>query len=290
MLFEMATGNISFRMNQGVCNDELDELAGVLNIVAATLQNTMAESGYVTPYYSYQSLTQNTLVLDKDFQIESFNAEVLLTLNYNVKELIKLEFDKIIAPQSKAILNNLKQEITLAENYHTSIQLIFITGNKKVIPAFCTVTKLLNSDKIIISSITTVLQHSLADITPLVTGKGTTRKNEGAIIQNLYEYIINHLEDPLPTTKELSKLFGTNEFKLKEGFKEAFNTSIYQYYNSERLKRAQHLIQQTEIPLKEIAFLCGFNDYTNFYKAFKKKFSYTPSDIKRGEIKNENDL
>ncbi|WP_291131206.1 helix-turn-helix domain-containing protein [Flavobacterium sp. UBA7682] len=101
------------------------------------------------------------------------------------------------------------------------------------------------------------------------------------IIQKVQDYILNNLEEPLPTTKELSKMFGTNEFTLKENFRNILKTSIYQFYNDERLKKAHFLIQQTAIPLKEISFLCGFNDYTNFFKAFKKKYHYTPSDLSR---------
>eukprot|EP01137_Pigoraptor_chileana_P012487 Opistho-2@64925 len=101
------------------------------------------------------------------------------------------------------------------------------------------------------------------------------------IIQKVQDYILNNLEEPLPTTKELSKMFGTNEFTLKENFRNILKTSIYQFYNDERLKKAHFLIQQTAIPLKEISFLCGFNDYTNFFKAVKKKYHYTPSDLNR---------
>ena len=39
------------------------------------------------------------------------------------------------------------------------------------------------------------------------------------IIQKVQDYILNNLEEPLPTTKELSKMFGTNEFTLKENFR-----------------------------------------------------------------------
>ena len=101
------------------------------------------------------------------------------------------------------------------------------------------------------------------------------------IIQKVQDYILNNLEEPLPTTKELSKMFGTNEFTLKENFRNILKTSIYQFYNDERLKKAHFLIRQTAIPLKEISFLCGFNDYTNYFKAFKKKYNYTPSDLNR---------
>lgn len=107
------------------------------------------------------------------------------------------------------------------------------------------------------------------------------------LIQKVQEYIFNHLEAPLPSTKELSEMFDTNEFTLKESFRNLLKTSIYQYYNDERLKKAMVLIQQTNIPLKQIAFLCGFNDYINFYKAFKKKYNISPREVYRSpQIEN----
>jgi transcriptional regulator GlxA family with amidase domain len=109
----------------------------------------------------------------------------------------------------------------------------------------------------------------------------TRKPSDADLIRNVLQYILNHLEDPLPTTKELSKMFQTNEFTLKDSFRNTVKTSIYQFYNEERLKKAYFLIQQSEIPLKEIALICGFNDYPNFYKAFKKRYGYPPSELTR---------
>ncbi len=115
-----------------------------------------------------------------------------------------------------------------------------------------------------------------------------TEQTAAALIQKVLDYIQNHLEEPLPSSKELSKMFGTNEFTLKESFRKLLKTSIYQFYNEERLKKAHLLIQQTGIPLKEIALMSGFYNYTNFYKAFKKRFNYPPSELKRNTPKNDN--
>jgi len=102
-----------------------------------------------------------------------------------------------------------------------------------------------------------------------------------SLIQKVQEYILDHLEAPLPSTKELSEMFDTNEFTLKEYFRNLLKTSVYQFYNDERLKKAHNLIQQTTLPLKQISFLCGFSNYTNFFKAFKKKYNYSPGEVKR---------
>lgn len=101
------------------------------------------------------------------------------------------------------------------------------------------------------------------------------------IIKKVQDYILNHLEEPLPSAKELSRMFGTNEFTLKENFRDIVKTTIYQFYLDERLKKGYFLIENTLTPLKEIAYTCGFNDYNNFSKAFKKKYGYTPGDVER---------
>jgi len=101
------------------------------------------------------------------------------------------------------------------------------------------------------------------------------------MIQKTLDYIQNHLDEPLPSAKILSKMLGTNEFTLKENFRKLVNTSIYQFYNDERLKKARTLIENTSIPLTQIALLSGFSNYVNFYKAFKKKYNYKPSELNR---------
>jgi len=47
------------------------------------------------------------------------------------------------------------------------------------------------------------------------------------------------------------------------------------------LKKAYLLILQTDLPLKEVAFQCGFLAYLNFYKAFRKKYGFSPSEVAR---------
>ncbi|MDI9257958.1 helix-turn-helix transcriptional regulator [Flavobacterium sedimenticola] len=280
MLFELATGNLAYRIEPTPSNDEIEKLSSVLNTLGLTLQNTIAKSGYVIPYYNYQSVIQNTFLLGIDFNIKSFNASVISNLSYSPDELNKMVFDEMIAPQSADVWQSIKQEILKDVEYHSTIQLVLITGNKKLLPLHFTISKLLMSNEILITSLTTVLQDSLGD-TFNSNNKPTSPTKDSAIIQNVYDYILNNLEEPLPPLKVLARRFGSNEFKLKEGFRHFFNTSIYQLYNNERLKKAHNLILQTDISLKEISFLCGFNSYLNFYKAFKKKYRYAPSELSR---------
>lgn len=281
MLFEMATGNLSFRIIITDQNDEVNKLSEMLNKLAEELHNVLLQSGYVNPHYSYQNLVQTTFILDANFIISNFNADVPEALYYKSQELFMADFGKFIAPQSFSLWNEKKTEASLDDNYYSTVPLVFITGNNKLLRSFCTISRLCYSDKIVISSITTLLQELLSDASHSI--KIATEKHpEIIVMQNLYDYILNHLDEPLPPLKELSVLFDTNEYKLKQGFREFFKTSIYNFYHEERLKRAHLMIQQTKIPLKEIALMNGFNTYLNFYKAFRKRYQYAPSEVERG--------
>ncbi|MFE3872504.1 helix-turn-helix domain-containing protein [Flavobacterium sp. ZS1P70] len=280
MLFEMATGNLAFRIIKTDQDDEVGKMSEMLNKLAGEMHDILLQSGYVNPHYSYQNLVQTTFILDDNFLISNYNAHALQALYYESEELFQVDFGKFIAPQSFSIWNQKKKEASLDDNYHSTVQLIFVTGNNKLLPAFCTISRLRYSDKIIVNSITTILQELLSD-PKYVIKINPERQSEAIVMQNLYDYILNHLEEPLPTLKELAVLFDCNEYKLKLGFREFFKTSIYNFYHDERLKRAHLMILQTKIPLKEIAIMNGFNTYLNFYKAFKKRFKYAPSEVDR---------
>ena len=279
MLFEMAIGNMTFRI-QDNSNDELKNIAAALNKIAEDLQKIILASGYITAYYPYQNLIQSTFVLDNDFVLLNFNNEVPLTLKYKPDTIVNTDFGKLIDQQSKDLWNGILDELDKNSNYTTTLQLIFITGDNHLMQSFCTVSRLLYSDEIIVSSVSTILED-MRDINDRRSGSKIRKLNEVTAVQNLHDYILSHLDEPLPTLHSLAQMFAVEEHILKNGFRTFLKTSVYNFYQEERLKRAHLMIRQTSVSLKEIAYLNGFKVYLNFYKAFKKRFGYNPSDISR---------
>jgi AraC-like DNA-binding protein len=148
---------------------------------------------------------------------------------------------------------------------------------------------LVNKSEILISSVITIIEEpftaKLPALIPSCTKRdGFRRLSDVHLLQKVYDYVLEHLDAPLPTLKELSRIFGTNENKLKSGFKHLFDTSIHQLYNKERLGKAHILIQYTSIPLKKVAFMCGFLSYPNFSKTFKKHFGFSTYELKRNKV------
>ena len=55
------------------------------------------------------------------------------------------------------------------------------------------------------------------------------------------------------------------------------NTTFVGYVNELRLNRAAMLLVTTDKPIIEIASISGFNNLSNFNRAFKMHFNKTPS-------------
>jgi AraC-like DNA-binding protein len=84
-----------------------------------------------------------------------------------------------------------------------------------------------------------------------------------------------------PSIKWLSKRVALNEFKLKLGFRQYFDSSIIDWLQEEKMKAAKELVLTTNKPIKEICEMVGYPLTTNFITAFRRRFGVTPGSIRR---------
>ncbi len=286
MLLQMGKGNFMHQIQRSGEDDNLEILTVLVNMLAEEMNGFISHKGYVNPHHTNKYLVQTTFILNEYFVIKSFNSEVPVQFGFTPEDLYNQKFSTILSDESLSSWNYVTAELSRNLKHHLTSQLTYITKKQLLIPSFCTVTRLLQNKDILVSSVNNVIEETILP-TILVSDidndkpEGIYRMSDIRLIQKVYDYILDNLDKPLPNLTALSKIFGTNEYKLKYGFKYLFKTSIYQFYNTKRLKKAHLLIQETTIQLKEIALMSGFSTYPNFSKAFKKQFGYSPNDIKR---------
>ena len=58
-------------------------------------------------------------------------------------------------------------------------------------------------------------------------------------------------------------------------FKEHFHITLSQYITHLRLEHAKQLLQDTDIPVTEIAMQSGYQNVSYFIRSFKKAYSFT---------------
>lgn len=98
----------------------------------------------------------------------------------------------------------------------------------------------------------------------------------------IHEVKIYIEENPASTKSivELAHMVGINQNKLKRGFKELFNNTIFGFITDVRMEKAKHLLLQKEMFVNEVADLVGYKYPQHFAAAFKRKFGYSPGKLK----------
>ena len=105
-------------------------------------------------------------------------------------------------------------------------------------------------------------------------------------IQKAIRYIKSNLQNKI-TVKELASLAGLGVTSFNNKFKAATGFSPIEFLFKERINHAKILILKEELPLKEIAFNCGFNSYEYFCSSFKKLENIKPSEFKNSRNRRE---
>lgn len=67
-----------------------------------------------------------------------------------------------------------------------------------------------------------------------------------------------------------------SKYHFCNAFKEFTGQTFKEYHNRIRIDKAIELLHSTEIPITEIAFLCGFNDSNYFSRKFHQITGKTP--------------
>ena len=71
-----------------------------------------------------------------------------------------------------------------------------------------------------------------------------------------------------PTLVELAHLIGLNDYTLKKGFCQVFDTTVFGYLTQERMKQAERLLAQQQ-SVATVAIAVGYASPTAFSGAFK---------------------
>ncbi len=92
------------------------------------------------------------------------------------------------------------------------------------------------------------------------------------------EILLQHIGEPI-TIKELSRKVAINECYLKKGFKEMFGTTVFDFYQSQRMEHAKYLLYEKGLSVTEVSLLLGYSSISHFSTAFKKHTGLKPCEL-----------
>lgn len=92
------------------------------------------------------------------------------------------------------------------------------------------------------------------------------------------EILLQQIGEPI-TIKQLSRKVAMNECYLKKGFKEMFGTTIFEFYQNQRMEHAKFLLYEKGLSVTDVSLQLGYSSISHFSTAFKKHTGLKPCEL-----------
>ncbi|MDR3824415.1 MAG: helix-turn-helix transcriptional regulator [Clostridia bacterium] len=80
----------------------------------------------------------------------------------------------------------------------------------------------------------------------------------------------------------LAEKFFINKYYMCHTFKKQTGITIKEFMNTRKITKAKQMLSEGA-DIMGLCYECGFNDYSTFYKAFKKLTGKSPKDFLTGD-------
>lgn len=100
-------------------------------------------------------------------------------------------------------------------------------------------------------------------------------------IESARDYILSHFKETLSLQQLAAHCF-VSPFHFSRLFKMIAGESPHQYLSTVRLTHAKVLLEETNMPVADIGYECGYNSPEHFVTAFKKFHKLSPSSVRSG--------
>ena len=113
------------------------------------------------------------------------------------------------------------------------------------------------------------------------TSRSETKDARFSVAQN---YILKHLGEPI-TCDDVARECGLSAKQLNRIFLKDTNKGLYDYITQVRLNRAEELLLNTTLSMKEISSLLGFENEYAFNSFFKRHCGIPPGQFRKLNVK-----
>jgi AraC family transcriptional regulator len=102
-------------------------------------------------------------------------------------------------------------------------------------------------------------------------------------LDRVVEYIEAHLADAL-SLEEMSAIACFSRFHFSRCFKRSMGVSPHRYVVQRRIDRSRLLLEQSNLPLVEIAISVGFDSQSSFSACFYREVGISPGRFRRERV------
>jgi len=228
--------------------------------------NTIIESNdkYYSTALMTNSLTQQNLVLKKGTVVKGLSVQISEDwLMANIKDITPAKLDMIKQKDCITDFITAKHSKILSD--------IFNNAAASHLPQLFIKSRVLRLTEHFLNGVCNKGQYNTTEF--------NNPKDFQAIIKVEHLLLKNYTAD-FPSIETLAKTAYMSESKLKKLFKKAYGMAIYQYYQKNRMHKAKELLSSRKHSVSQVGAMLGYQNMSNFSAAFKKEFSFLPSEIR----------
>lgn len=105
-------------------------------------------------------------------------------------------------------------------------------------------------------------------------------------VNEIINYINRHYKEDI-TLDTLAERFHFSKYYMSHLFRDYVGVSPYEYLITRRLYLFNDLIRQNHA-IRQACFAVGFNNYSNFFRLYKKHFGFTPQQFRMSAYEQNN--
>jgi YesN/AraC family two-component response regulator len=164
--------------------------------------------------------------------------------------------------------NKIPQELIEKENIDTGLlELLDLVKKSNEVDKLVSRCKTVE----ILSKIRNIILKSLAE--------EKTKAVDNKIVNNVIAYINQNFQYEI-SLEEIAKEFYVDKFYISRLFKEYVGVTVWNYVIFRRISAFNDLIR-VNTPIEEAYLRVGFQNYSNFFRLYKKHMNMTPSEYKK---------
>ncbi len=123
-------------------------------------------------------------------------------------------------------------------------------------------------------------QMILCRVLPQLKLVDNTDGNFFDLVYRAVTYVSQHFCSPL-SLPMLAQALNVSPFQLSRVFSERLHMGFNEYLNALRVDYARELLRETDLPITQLAFECGFESQRTFNRAFREQTGQSPRQFRK---------
>lgn len=119
------------------------------------------------------------------------------------------------------------------------------------------------------------------EILTLISAGRHSQAPRGGIAEEAQRIVDDHFTDPALNVEEIASMLGVHRGSLSRAFSSGYGVTLNRYMAMRRFNYSQSLLLETDLPIRKVAEMSGFNSHEYFSRIFTEIAGMPPIEFRK---------